>query len=367
MIDYDILIVGGGPAGSILARSLASSEKSILLLEGSDYSAPRVGETLPAHIMPELKRLGLWDDFLGLNPRKSYGIESAWNEHNPTFKSHILNPLGNSWHVNRNDFDKLLYLQAKKHPKVAAYTNVRVKNLRQLPDYSWQITWNSAQGETRAHAAIYIDATGRKSPAKNKDKVAYQSFDQLVGVGCILDSMPEQALNHLILNACKDGWWYAAPLQQSKSVIFLMTDLDIVRNKQLTKIGHWKATMPADATIFKAFKRLIKNDEKLIVRQAQSQIVETIHVDQFFTVGDALVSFDPLTGLGVTRAIQTAMGLARFLKAYDHLNPAICQLFLDQIRPLFQNYLSQWHHTYTVVKEWKDCKFWKRRHEMIIN
>lgn len=362
MTNYDFMIIGGGPAGAVLAHGLASSKQSVLLLEGDNFTKPRVGETLAAHIQPELQQLGWWQDFLQLNPKPCHGIESTWNKREASFRSNVLNPLGNSWHVNRTAFDALLYNKVLAQHQVTAYSNARITQLQQQSDDSWQVSWRSPKGEQTAQAAIYIDATGRKSLAKNKEKISYQTFDQLVGVGLILEAIPSASLlRHLVIQACPQGWWYAAPLQHNRSVLFLMTDVDIIKAQQLTNMDHWKAAMPPEKALFKAFKDLIPTHKKLLIKQAHSQVVQAVHINQFFTVGDALASFDPITGLGVTRAIQTARGLARWLPHHKQLNPTVCQTFLEQIQPLFRSYLQQWQHTYSTVTQWQEEQFWKRR------
>ncbi len=237
-----------------------------------------------------------------------------------------------------------------------------MRQLRQLPNDHWQVSWSSSEGKQTAQAAIYIDATGRKSSARNKDKVSYQTFDQLVGIGLILEQAPPAPLlNHLILKTCAYGWWYCAPLSNGQSVLFLMTDLDIAKTQGLTQLTRWKAALPVELPVFDAFRQIITNKDKLIIKQAQSQVVHQVHVNQFFTVGDALVSFDPVTGSGIIRALQTALGLSRVLTQHGHLTPAICRAFLEQIHPLFERYLQQWRYTYSTVEQWKEAPFWQRR------
>ena len=121
-----------------------------------------------------------------------------------------------------------------------------------------------------------------------------------------------------------------------------------------------------DKHLFSSLKKLIKSENSLLVKPAHSQLVREVHINQFMPIGDALVSFDPLSGIGVVRAIQTASGLARILNQYESLTPKICQLFLDQIHFLYQDYLRQWNQMYTSVKKWEDAAFWKSRHEKLV-
>ena len=73
---YAVLIVGGGPAGSVLARSLATQGWKVLLLEGNDYSRPRVGETFSPQLLPMMDQLGLRNAFEALPQVETYGTQS---------------------------------------------------------------------------------------------------------------------------------------------------------------------------------------------------------------------------------------------------------------------------------------------------
>ena len=58
--NFDVLVAGGGPAGSTVALGLARQGYSVALFEATAYSSPRYGETLPPEINPVLRGLNLW-------------------------------------------------------------------------------------------------------------------------------------------------------------------------------------------------------------------------------------------------------------------------------------------------------------------
>ena len=64
--EFDVAVVGAGPAGSATARRLARSGCRVVLLEQSRFDAPRVGESLAPSTNALLTELGVWPRFTGL-------------------------------------------------------------------------------------------------------------------------------------------------------------------------------------------------------------------------------------------------------------------------------------------------------------
>jgi 2-polyprenyl-6-methoxyphenol hydroxylase-like FAD-dependent oxidoreductase len=56
---FDVVVIGGGPAGTAVALALVTQGVSVLVVERSNYQQLRFGETLPPEIQPTLSRLGL--------------------------------------------------------------------------------------------------------------------------------------------------------------------------------------------------------------------------------------------------------------------------------------------------------------------
>src|SRR5664279_5770838 len=113
-IQYDIAIAGGGPAGTMAAYELARMGKNVILLEASDYSTVRIGETVSPIINNILKKQGLWDIFLGDHHLPSWGNRSVWSTETIESSSYIFSPYGNGWHLDRSRFDKTLFEAARQ-------------------------------------------------------------------------------------------------------------------------------------------------------------------------------------------------------------------------------------------------------------
>src|SRR5258708_6693778 len=108
-MNFDVAVMGGGPAGATAALCLARRGRSVAVFEAGGFEAPRYGETLPPEITPLLKRLGLWDDFIATRPLDSPGIVSVWGNREPHEQDFVRNVHGCGWHVDRSRFDEMLW------------------------------------------------------------------------------------------------------------------------------------------------------------------------------------------------------------------------------------------------------------------
>jgi len=78
------------------------------LIERTRFETPRVGESLAPSVQPLLAELGVWQEFLGLQPLPSYGTRSIWGAETPEVHSHMCSQWGCGWHIDRLAFDHML-------------------------------------------------------------------------------------------------------------------------------------------------------------------------------------------------------------------------------------------------------------------
>jgi 2-polyprenyl-6-methoxyphenol hydroxylase-like FAD-dependent oxidoreductase len=57
-LRFDVLVLGGGPAGCAAVIELAGQDRIVALVERSEYDADRVGDTPAPEAVPWLDRLG---------------------------------------------------------------------------------------------------------------------------------------------------------------------------------------------------------------------------------------------------------------------------------------------------------------------
>jgi flavin-dependent dehydrogenase len=109
--ECDILVVGGGPAGSTIASLLAQQQKHVVVLEKERFPRFHIGESLLPLNLPLFERLGVADEVRHIGVYKP-GAELVSDAHEAAgtfrFSDNPYLSIGYSYQVRRAEFDKLL-------------------------------------------------------------------------------------------------------------------------------------------------------------------------------------------------------------------------------------------------------------------
>lgn len=346
---WDVAIVGAGPAGSALAMRLADAGVSVVLFEAARFDRPRVGESLTPSVRPLLDDLGVWDAVLGTNPIPSWGTRSIWSDPgaDADTHSHLSNPYGQGWHVDRRAFDEALATAAADRGAELRLGTRVTKAVHD--DRGWRLDVGTETDDGAAQqvaARVVIDASGRNGRLARVLGARRLVFDHLVAVGRTWHDV-ESADQCVLVEAVPEGWWYSAPLPGRGQITLLMTDADVCRAGRLTEDDTW---LNALGRTRETGGRVSGATVDGPVRSNAACSGRTIRSDTrpWLSVGDAALAVDPLTGSGVTRALRTAeaaagtvldvlarpdddrAGAAASIEAYEHDRNRACQHYLHE-------------------------------------
>ena len=166
--DYDVVVIGGGPAGSTAATLLAQYGHKILLLERDKHPRFHIGESMLPFSEPVVQRLGI--DWSEGNQFKSGAVFIDESTDQRMFFP--LSVYRKTYQLERAPFDQLLFENAAKH---GVETHQEEKVL-EVSCETEGVTIDSDKGHYRCR--YLVDATGRAALMGKKER-SIERFENL--------------------------------------------------------------------------------------------------------------------------------------------------------------------------------------------
>ena len=361
-----MLVAGAGPAGSAAALDLSRRGLSVALIEQDRYETRRVGETLPPMIRHELTGLGIWERFLECAPLESYGIRTAWETASPRHQDFLQNPYGCGWHVDRARFDAML-ASAAAQAGAALFLPARAGSCNKGADGQWVL--DVAQGEATFSLSgrMLVDATGRKAMLASRLGAKADVADRLIGAVSFCENF--ELAQWALIEAVEDGWWYSVPLPGASipreeppcagdpgggMVFAYMTDSDLWMD------GKWDELLSlAPLTFERAGRSPVPPPSQIV--SAASLVRSPVAGPGWMAIGDAALAFDPLSGQGVFKSLETGTRCASVITRHFGGDSGALAEYQTWVNEAYRSYLSTRAQFYSSVVRWPESRFWKRR------
>jgi len=356
---FDVIIAGGGPAGSTLGLLLARAGCSVAVLEKTAYSGFRVGESLPPSVVPRLMRFGLWDAFLQTGPSPTCGVQSAWGTPELDASVFLGNPFLNGWHLDRSRFDSMLSAAAAD-AGARIFRKAAARSVARDAHGCWAVTSISPQGESHFRARFFVNGAGRSSTIHTDLGVRRNAVDRMIGIATSFAPHSEKPLPSLVESHAL-GWWYSAGLPGGQAIAIFFTDSDVCAQHELANglhrlLGqshHTRARFIASSPI-----------GEVRVFPAATHCLDRAAGDSWLTIGDAIIGRDPLSSSGIDFALASSERACEALQAIANGATDAAASYDAECRSDFASYLNKRRAYYLMEQRWPDSPFWRRRHSL---
>ncbi|SDS31481.1 Dehydrogenase (flavoprotein) [Pseudomonas asplenii] len=366
MAHYDVAIIGGGPAGSATAITLARLGRRVLLADSAPAGRFRVGEGFPPAARSLLADLGVLDDFLAAGHRPSYGNLSLWGSDEPHMDDFIFQTQGRGYQLDRCAFDA----QLRKAARQFGVTVHEATRLAATPDTDgFNLCLSDCADEQTAHSSWLIDAGGRPAVLARKLGAQRMVEDRLTAFYLLLHSTQASDQDgRTLVEAVEDGWWYSVLLPSGERLVAFLGDLDLLDRQQLLDSdGLWQQL--AHTRLLSALCREHGYQSGSAVQgmDAASGRLSRFHGEGWATVGDAALSFDPLSSQGIATALYCGQYCARAVHATLQGDDTALAAYADLLNRIYSAYLNNRRQFYGMEKRWGESTFWKRRQPLPVS
>jgi flavin-dependent dehydrogenase len=357
LADFDVTIVGAGPAGCATAISLAdfAPELSVCLIDGATAGGIGIGETVPPPIEPMLRHLGLFEQFAADGHRPSYRTLSAWGSLRLTSNEFLFQTQQRGWRLDRARFDAMLVCAASArvaHRVVGKL--VRIVAARG----GWRLFLDTGASHTTRFA---VDATGAALAVARMLGRRPIVTDRLVGCSVVLEGAPNDDPD-LLVETFPDGWWYTAGIPHGQRIVVCMTDADEVRRLGVRRSNAFEQLLAQTRHVRAAVEGgRIRGTPRLW--PASSRCLKGDPALPLISVGDAAARFDPVSGQGIVKALRSGIfasyALADWLRQKDDRG---LRRYWALVEREFDAYRATLREYYAEERRWADRLFWRRRH-----
>ena len=342
MAVFDVAILGGGPAGCAAAIPLARAGLRCVLVADPDLGPDRI-EAIAPRLRGLLPRLGAGAEALITDAIPCPGLVCYWADGAPAERSFIFDPHGEAMLVDRRSFDRrLLGLAQASGARVIA----PARALALSPARGGEIRIALDAPHPRLRARQVLLATG---PLRRRLDPPPPPNDLLIALTIVGRARPGDADPRLLLEADREGWFYACAGPGGSAAICLLTD------RETLAAGAGKNALLAAALRRSPAVRAFadRHDWRGPCRAVPVPCFSRPSAagPGIARIGAARRHHDPLTGRGVVEAMRDGCRAAEVLLGTGTLGAE-------------QDYASYWQERtafYSAAADRFNSDFWSRR------
>ena len=312
LTSCDVMVIGGGPAGSAISALLAEKGWHVEVLEKDPHPRFHIGESLLPKTLPMLEQLGVLHEVekIGL---KKYGAELISPYHDKTHTLYFSGALDKShpyaFQVKRSEFDQILLRNsiqkgARIHEGVTAahadFSKDRLVTVRAINTKGTDLYWQ---------ARFLVDATGRESFLPSQFRVKQRNpkhnsaaiFSHFEGV----ERHSGKDEGNITICWFEHGWFWMIPFKDGSTSVGAVCWPSYLKTRKTSLEEFLWNTIKLCGPMAQRLKKA-KMLMPAAVTGNYSYQSEKMLGDRYIVIGDAFAFVDPVFSTGVHLALTSA-------------------------------------------------------------
>ncbi|MEJ2481372.1 MAG: NAD(P)/FAD-dependent oxidoreductase [Acidihalobacter sp.] len=310
----DVLVIGGGPAGSGVAALLAQKGRKVVVLEKDHHPRFHIGESLLPQSLPLLEKLGVLDevrDSIGIlkpgaefnsdthpNRQQVYYFKYAWDKAYP-----------HAYEVRRAEFDHALFRNAASKG-AQTVEGMRVTEIDFRKDQTSLVHARDEQGEEHIwEARFVIDASGRDTLLSKRFGLKYKNPNHnSAAIFGHFRNVPRREGDdegNISVYWFQHGWFWMIPLRDGTMSVGAVCWPEYLKTRDCPPAEFLQKTIALSPGV----SERMKNAELVGEVQATGNFTyysKAAAGDGYLMVGDAYAFLDPVFSSGVHLALTSA-------------------------------------------------------------
>lgn len=309
---FDVVVIGGGPAGSTAATLLAQCGLHVAVFERQRFPHFRVGESLLPANLPIFDRLGCHDAIrqagFMLKPGATfYDDYEGRGQRTMTFSDIPFQP-ALAYNVVRGQFDAIL-LDHANHAGATVYPQHTVEKTEVGPHHVTVHIRNPHGSSDTVQAALVVDASGRatflggrfgtRQPLTGLGKVALFAHFQNTHRDTTIPA------GNIRIYLVQNGWLWWIPFADGTDSIGCVLHAEVAKERQGSIDALFETTLATAPSLVKG----IQDAQRLTPVHSTANFsyrITPVAVDRIVAIGDAAGFVDPIFSAGVFVAMHSA-------------------------------------------------------------
>jgi flavin-dependent dehydrogenase len=373
-----VLVIGGGPAGSTAATLLARAGFKVVLAERDFFPRYHIGESLLPSTLDFLDLMGARDKIEQFGFTRKPGAHIEWgNQQWDLVFGELSGSSTYSFQVIRSQFDQCLVDHAQSQG-VQVFQGVEVRSLAgdgASDDPAWRprrATWVNVETPEDEHTISFdylIDASGRSGlmASRYKRNRYYHDLFKNVGVWGYWTNTKQftgKKEGAIAVVAVPYGWIWGIPLHDGTMSVGIVSHKDLFRDKMTSqsKLEFYLDSLAQSTTISEMIAPA-KLDSDIYIETDYSYAADQFCGPGYFMCGDSACFLDPLLSTGVHLAMLSGLLAAASISSLtqgDISEQEAMEFYDTSYRFAYLRYLTFLSAFYNAY-DGKDSMFWMAR------